>query len=90
MNIVMQAAVYASSTGGPNLNSNGLVEWTIKNCLPLILLVIGISIIAGARKGRISENANTLTNVVAGLAVIASGAALFAFAGQLTNLVFSG
>jgi hypothetical protein len=50
--------------------------------------MIGIGIIASARKGRISDNANTLTNVVLGMGVIAGAAVLYGFAGQLTDLVF--
>lgn len=75
---------------GPQLNSNGVVEWGVKNIIPLVLLVIGIGIIASARKGRISDNANTLTNVVLGMGVIAGAAVLYGFAGQLTDLVFGG
>jgi hypothetical protein len=77
-----------ASNAGPSLNSNGVVEWGVKNIIPLILLIIGIGIIASARKGRISDNANTLTNVVLGMGVIAGAAVLYGFAGQLTNLVF--
>jgi hypothetical protein len=79
---------FASASSGPSLNSNGVVEWGIKNVIPLILLMIGIGIIASARKGRISDNANTLTNVVLGMGVIAGATVLYAFANQLTNLVF--
>jgi hypothetical protein len=89
---VYTAVTYAlaSSDTGPSLNSNGVVEWGIKNILPLILLMIGIGIIASARKGRISDNANTLTNVILGMGVIAGAALLYGFAGQLTDLVFGG
>jgi hypothetical protein len=73
---------------GPSLNSNGVVEWGIKNVIPLVLLMIGIGIIASARKGRISDNANTLTNVVLGMGVIAGAAVLYGFASSLTDLVF--
>jgi predicted MFS family arabinose efflux permease len=75
---------------GPNINSNGVVEWGVKNIIPIVLLVIGIGIIASARKGRISDNANTLTNVILGMGVIAGAALLYGFAGQLTDLVFGG
>ncbi len=75
------------ASNGPTLNSNGIVEWGVKNIIPLILLVIGIGIIASSRKGQISENANTLTNVVLGMGLIAGAAALYGFAGQITNLV---
>jgi hypothetical protein len=77
-----------SAATGPSLNSNGVVEWGVKNIIPLVLLIIGISIIASARKGRISDNANTLTNVVLGMSVIAGAAVLYAFASGLTDLLF--
>jgi len=79
-----------AQASGPSLNSSGVVEWGVKNIIPLVLLIIGIGIIASARKGRISDNANTLTNVVLGMGVIAGAAVLYGFAGQLTNLVFGG
>jgi hypothetical protein len=75
---------------GPTINTTGVVEWGVKNIIPLVLLVIGIGIIASARKGKISENANTLSNVVLGCGVIAGAALLYGFAGQLTKLVFGG
>ena len=72
---------------GPDINSSGVVEWGVKNIIPIVLLVIGIGIIASARKGRISDNANTLTNVILGMGVIAGAALLYGFAGLLTDLV---
>jgi uncharacterized membrane protein (Fun14 family) len=78
------------AAAGPTINTNGVVEWGVKNIIPIVLLVIGIGIIASARKGKISDNANTLTNVVLGASVIAGAAILYSFAGQLTNLVFGG
>jgi hypothetical protein len=81
-------SILAATNDGPSLNSNGVVEWGVKNIIPLVLLIIGIGIIASARKGRISDNANTLTNVVLGMGVIAGAAVLYGFAGQLTDLVF--
>jgi hypothetical protein len=74
------------AAAGPTVNTNGVVEWGVKNVIPLLLLVIGISIIASARKGRMAENANTLTNVVIGSAVIGGAALVFAFATQLVEL----
>ena len=79
---------YVSASPGPTFNSSGLVEWGVKNIIPVVLLIIGIAMIASARKGRISDNANTVTNVVLGMGVIAGAAVLYGFAGQLTNLVF--
>jgi hypothetical protein len=74
---------------GPAINSDGIVEWGVRTIIPILLLIIGIAIIASARKGRISENANTVTNVVIGCAVIAGAAFIYGFAGQITNLIFS-
>ncbi|MDP9826107.1 hypothetical protein [Kineosporia succinea] len=89
MAVISSVVMLATTTNdGPSLNSNGVVEWGVKNIIPLVLLVIGIGIIASARKGRISDNANTLTNVVLGMGVIAGAAVLYGFAGQLTSLVF--
>lgn len=80
----------ALAAAGPALNTNGVIEWGVRNIIPIILLVIGISIIASARKGRLSDNASTLTNVMLGMGVIAGAAILYGFAGQLTTLVFGG
>ena len=35
-------------TAAPDINSDGIVEWGVKNIIPIVLLVIGIAIIAGA------------------------------------------
>ena len=88
MAVVTAVTTVLASSSGPSLNSNGVVEWGVKNVIPLVLLIIGIGIIASARKGRISDNANTVTNVVLGMGVIAGAAVLYGFAGQLTDLVF--
>ena len=81
---------HSLAAAGPALNTNGVIEWGVKNIIPIILLIIGISIIASARKGRLSDNASTLTNVMLGMGVIAGAAILYGFAGQLTDLVFGG
>ncbi len=62
----------------------------LRNLIPVILLFIGIAIIASARKGKLSDNAGTITNVMIGLCVIAGAAALYGFAGQLTDMIFAG
>jgi hypothetical protein len=73
----------------PRINSTGVVTWVVRNLIPLILLIVGIGIIASARKGKLSDNANTLTNVLIGMCVIAGAGLIFGFAGQLTRLIFS-
>ncbi len=85
---VSALSALVAAEDGPALNTSGVVEWGVKNVIPIILLVIGISIIASARKGRLSDNANTLTNVMLGCGVIAGAAVLYGFAGGLTNLIF--
>lgn len=39
----------------PQFNSNGIVAWGVKNIIPIVLLVIGIGIIASARKGQMTQ-----------------------------------
>ena len=82
------STLVAAEGDGPALNTSGVVEWGVRNVIPIILLIIGISIIASARKGRLSDNANTLTNVMLGCGVIAGAAILYGFAGSLTRLIF--
>jgi hypothetical protein len=73
----------------PNLNSDGIVAWAVRNIIPIVLLVIGIGIIAGARKGQMSQNALTITNVMLGLVVIAGAAFFYGFADNIASFVFS-
>jgi len=87
---ISSAVQAALGAAGPTINSTGVVTWGVKNIIPLVLLVIGIGIIASARRGRISDNANTVTNIVLGSGVIAGAALLYGFAENLTKLVFGG
>jgi hypothetical protein len=80
-------SVVRLATTGPAVNTNGVVAWGVKTVIPLILLAIGITIIAGARKGRMAENANTVTNILIGAAVIGGAGLIFAFATQLVTLL---
>ena len=86
--MALRAVSSMLAANGPNLNTTQVVEWGGKNIIPIILLIIGIGIIANARKGRLSDNASTMTNVILGCGVIAGAAALYGFAGALTQLVF--
>lgn len=74
----------------PQINSDGLVEWGVKNIIPIVLLVVGIGIIASARKGQMSQNAMTVTNIMLGCIVIAGAAFFYGFAGSIANFVFQG
>ena len=74
---------------GPDINSDGIVTWGVKNIIPIALLFIGIGIIAGARKGQMSQNAMTVTNVLLGCVVIAGAALFFGFADNIASFVFA-
>ena len=74
---------------GPDINSDGIVTWGVKNIIPIVLLFIGIGIIAGARKGQMSQNALTVTNVLLGCVVIAGAALFFGFADNIASFVFA-
>ena len=74
----------------PRINSEGVVEWVVQNIIPIVLLFIGLGIIAGARKGQMSQNAMTITNVLLGCMVIAGAALFYGFADNIASFVFSG
>ena len=74
----------------PTFNSDGIVAWGVKNIIPIILLVVGVGIIAGARKGKMSENALTITNILLGCVVIAGAALFYGFADGIATFVFEG
>ena len=85
-NAVAQIVIAA----GPDINSDGIVTWGVKNIIPIVLLFIGIGIIAGARKGQMSQNAMTITNVILGCVVIAGAGLFFGFADNIAGFVFKG
>jgi len=74
----------------PEFNSDGVVAWGVRNIIPIILLVVGIGIIAGARKGQMSQNALTITNILLGCVVIAGAALFYGFADGIATFVFQG
>ena len=74
----------------PRINSDGIVAWGVKNIIPIVMLFIGIGIIASARKGQMSQNALTITNVLLGCVVIAGAAMFYGFAGNIADFVFKG
>jgi hypothetical protein len=74
----------------PDLNSDGIVEWGVRHIIPVVLLFIGIGIIASARKGQMSQNAVTVTNVMLGCIVIAGAAMFYGFADNIATFAFNG
>ena len=77
-------------TAAPEINSDGIVEWGVRNIIPIVLLFIGIGIIASARKGQMSQNALTVTNVLLGCVVIAGAALFYGFGDNIATFVFQG
>jgi hypothetical protein len=72
----------------PEFNSDGIVQLGVKNIIPLVLLMVGIGIIASARKGQMSQNALTVTNIMLGCIVIAGAALFHGFAGDIADFAF--
>jgi predicted branched-subunit amino acid permease len=85
----MPSLASAVVAAAPDINSDGIVEWGVKNIIPIVLLFIGIAIIAGARKGQMSQNALTITNVLLGCMVIAGAALFYGFADNIASFVFA-
>lgn len=85
----MSSLAAALIAAAPDINSDGIVEWGVKNIIPIVLLFIGIAIIAGARKGQMSQNAMTITNVLLGCMVIAGAAFFYGFADNIASFVFA-
>jgi drug/metabolite transporter (DMT)-like permease len=82
--------LFASAvSAAPDINSDGIVAWGVKNIIPIVLLFIGIAMIAGARKGQMSQNAMTITNVLLGCMVIAGAALFYGFADNIATFVFA-
>ena len=76
-------------TSAPELNSDGIVQWGVRNLIPILLLFVGLGIIASARKGQMSQNALTVTNVLLGCVVIAGAGLFYAFADNIASFVFA-
>ena len=83
-------SLFVSVLAAPEFNSDGIVEWGVRNIIPIVLLFIGIGIIASARKGQMSQNAVTVSNVLLGCIVIAGAALFYGFADNIATFVFQG
>jgi hypothetical protein len=86
----MRNVLAQAITAAPEINSDGIVQWGVKNLIPILLLFVGIGIIASARKGQMSQNALTVTNVMLGCVVIAGAALFYGFADSIATFVFGG
>lgn len=80
--------ILAGRGGGGGINTNGITNWIARNIVPIILCVIGVMIMASAKRGRISEGANTLTIVLLGLLPIVAAGAFIAFGNDIANVIF--
>ena len=86
---MFNTAAAAVITAAPSINSEGITAWVVRTIIPLVLLVFGVMIIAGARKGQMSQNAMTITNVLLGCVVIAGAGLFFGFADNIADFVFA-
>lgn len=69
-----------------DVNTPGIKSWLLTNIVPLIMAVIGLGILASARKGRLSEVLSTATIVLVGLFFIVGAGAMVAFGQTLSEL----
>lgn len=78
-----------ANPAGPTINTAGVVEFVVKFIVPIIMALAGTAMLvrAAGGHGQTRQMFATGTQLLIGLAVIASGGALFAFAGALVRLV---
>ena len=71
----------------PTVDTTPLINWTIKTIVPVILLGLGVLVISGARKGKLSDNAATVVNIMIGAAIITGAGLFFAFSKSITAML---
>lgn len=69
------------------MNAQGFQDWVASNILPIVLVCIGLLIVAGARKGKMSDALTTVTLVVIGIMVMVGGAVFYAVGGDLADAI---
>lgn len=72
------------------MNSTGIIEWIAANIVPIILVVIGVIILAGSKKGNMSGTMLTSTQALIGLVFIFGAAGIAAFGDEIASVVFNG
>lgn len=70
------------------MDSKAIQEWLLTNIVPIILVVIGIGIMARAKKGNWSETLNITGITIIGIIFVVGGAAFIAFGTDLVGVVF--
>ena len=77
--------------GGMTFDSSGIVNWIVKNILPIIIVLCGVGIAFANKKGNYSEVGSRVGILFIGLIVVAGGIVWYAVAndivGVATNLV---
>ena len=86
----MHSFVVLLAVLAPTFNSDGIVQWGVKNIIPIVLLFVGLGIMASARRGEMSKNALTVTNILLGCIVIAGAGLFYAFADNIATFAFKG
>jgi hypothetical protein len=85
--LAAQAAQVAHVTMA--LNTNGITNWIAQNIVPIILAIIGVMVMAGAKRGRISDGANTIAIAMIGVILLLGAGAFMAFGNDLVRLMFT-
>lgn len=70
------------------MDSAAIQEWILTNIVPLILLVIGCTILFSAKKGNWSRTMDTAGIAIVALIFIGGAGALIVFGEQLAGVIF--
>lgn len=81
---VLSSALLAAT----DLNTDGINSWVISKIIPLILLVIGLGILMGAKKAKYADTFATIGIVILGLVVIGGAGVLVGFGDTISETVF--
>lgn len=72
------------------MDSQGILQFILKNLVPIVLAVVGLILISGSRKGKMSDTLNTTAIAVIGIVFIVGAAGFIAFGEQISKTVFTG
>lgn len=71
------------------INTDGIINFIAQAIVPVILAILGVAIMAGAKRGRISEGANTITIVMMGAVLLLGAGAFMQFGDNLVGVIFN-
>jgi hypothetical protein len=86
---LIDLAALAAAPADPTLNTQAVITFLVSKIVPIILGGIGVLLLIGARKQRMSDVFETLMKVVIGGALLVGGTVLLKFGGGLVNVFFN-